>query len=310
MPLPSDEVLLKTAQELFSQMQTLSGKYPGKRPAHSKGILLEGTFQPTPEAGKLSKATHFNSPSTPIFVRFSNSTGIPTIADNDSNADPRGMGIRFTLPSTSDGKRSHTDIVMHSTPFFPTRTGGEFLEVLHHLIAGTIGDYLPTHPAALAFVQAPKPAPVSYAQEEYFSVSAFKLIAEDGKVTFVRYKVVPTLGVEFVDAEALKEKDAEYLQTDIKERIASGPVSLKLLAQIAEEGDVTDDCTVHWPESRKVVELGTMEINKVTDDNAARQKTIIFDPIPRVPGVAPSDDPLLEMRAALYLLSGRERRAA
>jgi catalase len=37
---------------------------------------------------------------------------------------------------------------------------------------------------------------------------------------------------------------------------------------------------------------------------------VIFDPIPRVEGVEASDDPLLEMRAAVYLVSGRGRRAA
>ena len=40
------------------------------------------------------------------------------------------------------------------------------------------------------------------------------------------------------------------------------------------------------------------------------QKKIIFDPIPRVDGIEPSDDPLLELRAAIYLLSGRRRRQA
>ncbi len=45
-------------------------------------------------------------------------------------------------------------------------------------------------------------------------------------------------------------------------------------------------------------------------DNAAEQKQIIFDPIPRVDGIEPSDDPLLELRAAVYLLSGRRRRSA
>jgi catalase len=37
---------------------------------------------------------------------------------------------------------------------------------------------------------------------------------------------------------------------------------------------------------------------------------MIFDPIPRVDGIDPSDDPLLELRAAIYLLSGRRRRQA
>ena len=40
------------------------------------------------------------------------------------------------------------------------------------------------------------------------------------------------------------------------------------------------------------------------------RSTIIFDPIPRVDGIEPSNDPLFELRAAIYLLSGRRRRAA
>ena len=45
-------------------------------------------------------------------------------------------------------------------------------------------------------------------------------------------------------------------------------------------------------------------------DNASEEKHIIFDPIPRIDGIEPSGDPLLELRAAVYLISGRRRRAA
>ena len=45
-------------------------------------------------------------------------------------------------------------------------------------------------------------------------------------------------------------------------------------------------------------------------DEAREQKHIIFDPIPRIDGIDPSDDPLLELRAAVYLISGRRRREA
>ena len=36
----------------------------------------------------------------------------------------------------------------------------------------------------------------------------------------------------------------------------------------------------------------------------------VFDPIPRLDGIEPSDDPLLELRAAVYLISRRRRRIA
>jgi catalase len=58
------------------------------------------------------------------------------------------------------------------------------------------------------------------------------------------------------------------------------------------------------------VQLGTIELTEVVTDTPAQQKYIIFDPIPRCDGIEPSADPLLELRAAVYLLSGRRRRAA
>jgi len=110
----------------------------------------------------------------------------------------------------------------------------------------------------------------------------------------------------------LKTAGPNYLQDEIKARLASGTAEFDLRVQIAEPGDVTDLNTVHWPESRKVVSLGTIKVEKVVDESKQReeQKNIIFDPIPRVQGVDVSADPLLDVRAGVYLISGKERRAA
>jgi catalase len=56
--------------------------------------------------------------------------------------------------------------------------------------------------------------------------------------------------------------------------------------------------------------LGKIVLTAPVPDHPHEQKRIIFDPIPRVDGIDPSDDPLLELRAAIYLLSGRRRRQA
>ncbi len=71
-----------------------------------------------------------------------------------------------------------------------------------------------------------------------------------------------------------------------------------------------DDATVHWPEDRPVVTLGKLILTQPVAASQHEEKVIIFDPIPRVDGIEPSNDPLLELRAAIYLLSGRRRRAA
>lgn len=151
---------------------------------------------------------------------------------------------------------------------------------------------------------------MSYGTQQYYSVSAFKLVDSAGKETYIRYHVVPESGVQTLDEAGVKAKGENYLQDELPNRLKKGPIVFKIKAQVAEDGDVTDNATIRWPESRKVVELGTVTIKSIVPDNAAEQKKVIFDPIPRVEGVEPSADPLLEMRAAIYLLSGKERRAA
>jgi catalase len=250
-------------------------------------------------------------------VRFSNSTGLPKIPDNSSDADPRGIAIRFHLPEVN-GRRRHTDIIGHSVPLFPVRTGPEFLEFLRAVAASgpdvphptPVEKFVGSSPSTLAFVTYPKPSPVSYGTQQYYSVSAFKLVDSAGKETYIRYHVVPESGVQTLDEAGVKAKGENYLQDELPNRLKKGPIVFKIKAQVAEDGDVTDNATIRWPESRKVVELGTVTIKSIVPDNAAEQKKVIFDPIPRVEGVEPSADPLLEMRAAIYLLSGKERRTA
>jgi catalase len=313
MPLPTDEKILALSNAILEKFEALFGAHPGFRPAHAKGIMLHGSFTPAPEAASLSKAPHFNRPSTPATVRFSNSTGVPVIPDNDPNADPRGCAIRFYL-----AERVHTDIVAHSTNAFPARTGQDFLELLSAIAATDLSQipgsplekYLGTHPAALAFVQTPKPPPASFAQESYFGLTAMRFINIAGVSRYGRYRILPEAGNEHLEAADAAAKGPNYLFDELEHRIAKEPVKFKVVVQLAEDGDKVDDVTVPWPENRKFLELGKLSLTEPVLDEAHEQKQIIFDPIPRVDGIEPSDDPLLELRAAVYLLSGRRRRAA
>ncbi|KAI1478756.1 catalase related protein [Daldinia eschscholtzii] len=308
MPLPSNEKVVQTSTALVSTLHDIFGPHPGFRPAHAKGVLLNGTFTPTEEAKALSKAPHFNNPSTPIVARFSSSTGIPELPDTDPNGNPRGFAIRFNLAETP--RRVHTDIITHSVDGFPGSNGQEALDFFTAVKDGSIGTYLASHPKAQTFVQLPKPTPVSFGREKYFGVNAFKFVSADGEETYIRYRVVPEAGEAYLDEAALKDKSPTFLYDGVPELLKAGPIVFKLNAQIAEDVDVTDDNTAKWPEDRRVVELGTIKLDSVADDQAAQQKRIIFDPIPRVEGIEASADPLLEVRAGVYLISGRERRAA
>ena len=313
MPLPQDERIVALANELLQQFDQLFGLHPGFRAAHAKGLMLSGTFTPSEGASALTRAPHITQPSTPVTARFSNSTGIPLIPDNSPDANPRGLAIRFNL-----AEHVHTDIVSHSTDGFPTRDGRQFLEFLKAVAASgpdvpvpkPVELFLGSHPAALAFVQAPKPFPTSLARDTYFAVTAYAFTNHAGQTRYGRYRIVPEAGNEYLKDAQVPAMGENYHYVEISKRIAREPVRFKLQVQLAEPGDATDDATIHWPETRELFDLGVIELTGVLPDTLAQQKQIIFDPIPRVDGIAPSADPLLELRAAIYLLSGRRRRAA
>jgi len=313
MPLPSDEKLIQLGNDLIQTFDTIFGQHSGFRPAHAKGVLLTGTFTPSREAASLTRAPHITRSSTPVTARFSDSTGLPLIPDNDPNANPKGFAIRFHLAD-----HVHTDIISHAADGFPTRTGQEFLEFLRAVAASgasksspsPIEAFLGSHPAALAFVQTPKPSPSSFAKEAYFGVTAFRFINRDGVERYGRYRITPQAGVEHLDDAAAKSKDANYLFDELRQRVSSGPIRFDIHVQIAAKNDIVDDATIHWPADRQVISLGTVSLTEEAPDQAQQQKQIIFDPIPRVDGIEPSADPLLELRAAVYLLSGRRRRQA
>jgi len=313
MPLPSDEKLIALSQDLLKQFDTIFGLHPGFRPAHARGVMLTGTFTPSSEARSLTRAPHITRNSTPVTVRFSSSTGLPQIPDNDPNGNPRGLAIRFHL-----AEHEHTDIVSHSTDGFPTRTGQEFLEFLRAAASSDpskpspspIEVFLGSHPKALTFVQTPKPFPSSLARESYFGVTALRFTNQDGVSRYGRYRIKPDAGIEHLDDATAKIRGANYLFDELTERIARGPIGFQVLVQVANDNDIVDDATVHWPEERPLINLGRVLLTNPVLDNTGEHEKIIFDPIPRVDGIEPSADPLLELRAAIYLLSGRRRRQA
>jgi catalase len=300
------------SRDVLQAFDNLNGSQPTYRPAHAKGILLAGHFTPCPAGAAITRAPHLHRPSTPVTVRFSDFAGVPAIPDNDPNASPRGIAVRFHLAD-----HVHTDIIAHSVDGFPVRTAEEFLEFLRAIYASGPGapkpapieTFLGTHPAALAFVQTPKPLPASFVSESYFAVNAYRFLGDRGADRFGRYRIVPDGEGRYLDGQAAAAASPNFLFDEIQSRLAAGPVKLRILVQLAEPGDVVDDSTVHWPAGRTQVEFGILELASVIPDNQAMQQRIIFDPIARVDGIASSGDPLLEPRADVYLASGRRRRS-
>src|SRR5262245_17427838 len=258
-------------QDLLAALDKLAGGiHTGFRPVHAKGQMYAGSFTPSRDATNLTRAAHAARPTTPITVRFSLAAGIPSVADNDpTGSSPQAIAVRFHL-----GEHLHTDIIAHSINGFPTRTGEEFLEFIRAAAASgpgapsppPIAEFLATHPAAKAFVEAPHRIPASYASQPYFAVTAFKFTNQHGESRFGRFRIVPEAEVKFLTSEVAATRPADFLAAEMSERLARGAVKFRVVVQLTEPGDEVAESTVQWPESRPQVEFGTLSITERVDE--------------------------------------------
>src|SRR5215470_19106263 len=295
-------------EQIVNAMNKAFGTHPGVRANHAKGIVVEGSFKASPEAAGLSRAVVFNGGTVPVTVRFSDSTGIPTIPDGSKGANPHGMAIKFHLPDGSD-----TDMVINSLKCFPVSTGEELRDLLLALAASPPNAAKPTKfeqfaashpsvPAAIATVGTPD----SFADEEYYGVDAFVFINKAGARQAIRYQMVPERVVHLDAADAAK-RPPDFLMEELPKRLASGPVTFHLKAQLAATGDSTKDPAKAWPEDRKVVDLGVLTIDKVAANSLEAQKALLFLPGQLTDGIEASDDPLIDVRTGAYAVSFSRR---
>ena len=295
-----------TPAELVDALNLVFGKQTYGRAVHAKGIVLEGRFLPSPSGATLSKAPHFQKVAVPVTVRFSDFAGIPTISDTDALANPRGLALKFHLP---DG--SETDLVTHSFNGFPAATADEFRRFLIALgssgpgvAAPTPADtYLLTHPIAKSFLDSQQPPPVSYATLSLISASIVSSSPmHKVRSSFGRYRIEPQTGNQFLSAEELEKAAPDYLADEIRQRVARAPVRFNFRVQLSEPGDKIDDPSMAWPDTRKTVEIGVIEITEVVPDSDAAERVLIFLPAELPAGIEPAD-PMIQARSAAYIVS-------
>jgi catalase len=292
------------AQQIVDSMNVLWGQHPGFRANHAKGIVAEGAFTPSPEAATLSRATLFQGPGVPVTVRFSDSTGLPTLPDGSPQANPHGMAIKF------HGAGGEVDIVANALKFFPVATGEDFAAFFNAVRASgpnaphptAVQRFFATHPAVpAAFGSAGTPS--SFARETYHGIDAFVFVDKSGKRQAFRYLIEPLAGEDHLSPDAAARQPPNFLRDELRTRLAAGPVVFHLRAQLAAPGDQTKDPTKPWPSGRHVADLGTITLTKVDADSAAAEKSLLFLPGNLADGIEPSDDPLIDTRNQAYAIS-------
>ena len=296
------------AEQLVNAFNKVFGVHAGFRANHAKGIVAEGHFNASPEAAGLSRAALFSGAAIPVTVRFSDSTGVPDLPDGSDNANPHGMAVKFHLP---DG--SETDIVINSLKFFPVSTGEEFRDLLLALADSPPNAAKPTKfdqfaashpsvPAAFGTVATPD----SFADEEYYGIDAFVFVNKAGERQAVRYQMVPENVVHLDKSDAAK-RAPDFLMEELPQRLKRGPVTFHFKAQLAAADDSTKDPTKAWPETRKLIDLGVLTIDRAAENSAEAQKKLLFLPGQLTEGIEQSDDPLIDVRTEAYAVSFSRR---
>jgi catalase len=300
--------------QLVDTMRALAGRHPGFRPVHAKGIVCAGTFRGAPEARHVSLAPHLQGHAVPTVIRFSNASGNPEVHDGLPNT--RALSVKFQL---RDGKSA--DVLANSIEGFPVRTPEELLAFLQaqlpdpltgQPVPDAVPRFLETHPTARAFLERlmQKPVPASYGQTSYHAEHAFLFTAADGTRRFGRYRWIPEAGEAYLSPDDASNRSTNFLRDELESRLRHGPVQFRLVVQLAEEGDPTDDVTALWPANRPLVELGWLEVASISPTGAADERRLVFDPTNLADGIALSNDPILLVRSAAYSLSYNHRSQA
>lgn len=297
--------------QLVETMRKLAGPHPGFRPVHAKGLVCAGTFRPSPDAKRVSKAVHLQGAAVPATIRFANASGNPEVPDGAPGV--RSMSVKLQLP---DGKQ--TDVLANSVDGFPARTPEEFLQLLQAQLPvpatgkpdpEAVPNYLGTRPYAAGFIQrlTQKPIPASYAQAAYHAEHAFRFTAADGASVFGRYHFLPEAVEAYLSPEDGARRAPGFLRDELEARLKQGTVSFRLELQLAEAKDPTDDPSALWPAERQRVNLGRLEITGISASSLADERKLIFDPNNLTPGIEASADPILAARSAAYSISYDKR---
>lgn len=300
LPAAADDV---TGDQLVDGLNGIFGKHAG-RAAHTKGQCVKGDFTPEAGAAALSKAAFLAKP-VPVLARFSFGGGNPNAPDKSKT--PRGLAVRYD-PDGSDP----VDFVQLSVPVFFARSPEQALEFFK-VRAGAGAGKADVEKIKAFTAKNPETArqdawidahgiPASYADVTYYSIHAFTATNADAKTTKVKFKTVPLDGEKWLSKEEAGAKADDFIETDLKDRLAKAPIAYTLLAVIGEDADPTGDPTMEWPAGRKEMKLGVLKITAL-EDNATCDAGM-FDPMSLGAGFAAfPDDTILPMRTQAYAAS-------
>lgn len=282
--------------------------HAGFRRAHARGLCVSGRFIASGDAATLSSAPLFATGESPVLGRLSIGGGSPVAPE--ASAGVRSMALAITQ---ADGQQWR--MAMNTPPVLAVGTPEAFHDQLRAMApdAATgkpdptrIAAFFDAHPESAAFRawQAGYQASDSWANTRYHSINAFVLVDADGQRQPVRWAVVPEAPFAAL-GEGPHTDDA--LSREFQQRLVAGPLRWTLRLQLAEPGDPVDNGARPWPDARRTVDAGTIELTSAHAQQGGDCNGLNFDPLVLPDGIEPSADPVLHARRAAYAESLRRR---
>jgi len=296
-----------TPARFVDAFEEVDGIHAGFRRNHAKGIGVSGFFDSNGNGVRLSKAAVFQPGQVPVIGRFSLSGGEPYATDKPDTV--RGLGLQFSLP---DGELWRTAMV--NLPVFPVSTPEAFYERMKASIPDSktgqpnpakMKAFLAAHPEtvrALAVING-QPFSSEFDNSTFYGLNAFRFTNAAGDSIPVRWLMKPEQPFEAAAAPG----DKNYLFEALIAAMHRQPLQWRLFVIIGQPGDPTSDASLPWPAGREQVNVGTLTLDRVESEETSAATDINFDPLVLPDGIAPSDDPLLSARSAVYSQSYTRR---
>ena len=300
-----------TPARFVNGFEKVYGIHSGFRRNHAKGVCVRGFFDSNGQGTRLSKAALFRTGRVPVIGRFSLGGGNPYVGDAPDTI--RGLGLLFRL---RDGEEWRTAMI--NRPVFPFNTPQAFYDNLiasqpdpntHKPDPEKMAAFVASHPEFVRAAKIIQSHQVSsgFDNSTFNGLNAFRFINAADVSTPVRWSMVPVDAFKPEDTAQSANPDKNYLFDDFIARIHSAPVQWRLILTVGQPGDPTDDATIPWPEDREHVDAGTLTLDEVESEAPGNCRDINFDPLVLPVGIAPSDDPLLSARSAVYSQSFTRR---
>ncbi|MFC0410199.1 catalase family peroxidase [Roseomonas elaeocarpi] len=279
----------------------------GHRRNHAKGLCFTGSFEASGAGAALSRAQMMAQGSYPVVGRLN--LGVTDPVATDASARVRGMSLQVRTPDGGEWRSAMIDL-----PFFPVSTPQAFYGLMQASASkdpGAMPAFAAAHPELGNFGAWAKTAPWtgSFAEERYNSINSFVFTDASGRNSTVRWSMQPEATPMPIPHEELERRDASFLEGEIRQRLASGPVRWRMTVTVANPGDPTADPSKAWPEDRRTVEAGTLVLSAVQAEADGPCREINYDPTVLPDGMRTSDDPFPAARSAAYAKSFDRRTA-